>query len=338
MAKVTIKDIATASGFSEATISRAINGNLSVKNQTKNRIFEISKRLGYKPGLFSSALPSGSSNKKVGVIIRDITYPFFSNVTSLVVDNLENNGYNVLFCILSRNPKREYDSIKMLLDIGVCGIIAAPRSEKVVEHIKTIVGNQIPIVLIFNICEDPDVLYVSIDHEKAMYKGTEYLITLGHKKIYYIGADPVNIIINKRVTGFLKALEANNIPKETCKVFPNPSNRSGGYSAMTNIIDSDDRPTAIIAATDYVAFGAMEALRERSIRIPDDISLLGFDNIDISSYFPTALTTIAVPDRELSDIAVRLLINQIEHKNRIDQKHVIVDSSLIIRDTCRRIS
>jgi DNA-binding LacI/PurR family transcriptional regulator len=337
MAKVTVKDIARETGFSEATVSRALNGSPTVKGPTKEKISVAVKRLGYKSGLFFSIGSSTRDTKKVGIIIRDITNPFFSSIASLVFENLENRGYQAFITALSLNPKREHDSINMLVDSGVCGIISAPRSVRTIDFIRTRIGDKIPTVLIFDICNDPDIYYVSIDHEKAMYKGTEYLIHLGHKKIYYIGADTINLVIKERVKGFQKALAANHIPANQYKIFNTPSNRMGGYSAVTNILDSGDKPTAIVAATDYVAFGAIEALREHSLRIPDDISLMGFDNVEMSSYSGISLTTIAQPDRELSDRAVQMLINQIDHRERMDQKHIILDSSLIIRDTCKRI-
>ncbi|GHV36487.1 LacI family transcriptional regulator [Spirochaetia bacterium] len=338
MAKITVKDIAQAGGFSEATVSRALNGSSSVTVLTKKKIFEVARRLGYKPGLVSP-LVSGSQghNKKVGIIIRDITNPFFSSITSLIFENLENSGYQAFITTLSRSSKQEHDSIKMLVDIGVCGIIAAPRSARTIDNIRTLIGSAIPTVLIFDTYDDPEVHFVSIDHEKAMFKGTEYLINLGHRKIYYIGADPENLVIRERVQGFEKALAVNHIPPNQYKILHTPANRTGGYSAVTSILNSGDCPTAIVAATDYVAFGAMEALKEHSLRIPADISLMGFDNVEMSSYSSISLTTIAQPDRELSDRAVNMLINQIEHRDRLDRKHVILDSSLIIRDTCRRI-
>jgi LacI family transcriptional regulator len=335
MRKVSIKDIAASSGFSEATVSRALNGHLSVKDDTKRQIFEVSKRLGYKPGLF--APPNLSSPKTVGILMPDMTSPFFTSIVFEACETLENRQYHVIVSSLSRNAETERSCFKLFLDMGLSGIIVVARFSRTLEYMKSILGGKLPIALAACSTDDPEIRYVSIDHRKAMYSGTEYLIDLGHRKIYFIGANSSIVANSKRVEGFIAAIRANNIPVRNCKILYTAVNRAGGYSAALELIDSDDLPTAIIAANDYVAFGVMEAFKKKSLRIPEDISLLGFDNIETSSYSSIGLTTIQQPCHEIGGIAVDMLLNQIEHKDQIDRKHVIVDSPLIIRDTCRRV-
>jgi DNA-binding LacI/PurR family transcriptional regulator len=337
MSKITIQTIANESGFSETTVSRALNGHPAVKDETKNLIFDVSRRLGYKPGLSAGSFPHLSGFNMIGILMPDMTNPYFTGIVSCSIEELENRGYQAVVLTLSRNEKAERACFQIFLQSEIRGLIVVARYSRTVEYMKTLVSSRIPMVLAASLTDDPAIRCVSIDHERAMYNGAEYLITLGHRKIYYIGSDASIIANHKRLDGFLAAVKANNLPLQDCKTFNAPVNRAGGYSATMEIIASRDLPTAIIAANDNVAFGVMEACQEKGIKIPEDVSLLGFDNIETSSYPSIGLTTIRQPCRELSDAAVDMLLNQIEHKDRIDRKHVIMESSLIIRNTCCRV-
>lgn len=332
---VTLKDIAKKANVSHATVSRALNDHREININTREKIKNIAKEMGYFPNVLARGLVNNTS-KSIGVIIPDITNPFFSQIIKGVEDFSNYKGYSVILSNTSWDEEREIKNILEMAQRRIDGLIITPVSGDTYYRIKELNINT-PVVYIAGRLDESDMNYVVIDDEMAGFTATEYLINLGHENIFFIGGSDKTVGIVHRLQGFKKALAKHNIECPSSSVINCSIRRDSGYAVMSDLIQQNRIPTAVVAGNDFIALGVMEAIEANGLSVPEDVSIIGFDNIDFAAFSKISLTTIDVPKYEMGKAAAEIIINNSKENNLKVPNQVVVESSLKIRSSCRKI-
>ncbi|MGQ9617225.1 MAG: LacI family DNA-binding transcriptional regulator [Spirochaetota bacterium] len=335
MKNITIKDIARIAGVSQKTVSRVINNEKHVKKDTIKKVSAIVNQYGYEPNFFARSLKTRKS-KTIGLIIGDIENPYYARLSKGVMDVAEYADYNVMVCNSKYTVELGERYLNMLIKKGVDGVLIA-TIDFTGESIKKLRNRNIPFVLITcKLDTPPDVNYVISDDYYGGRIAAEYLINLGHRKIYFLRAADV-VGANERVRAFRDVLMKNKCFSDDC-ISKALVNSDGSYEETRRFLKTHYDYTAIMGGNDFVAMGAMEAILESGLKIPEDISLMGYDNLKITSILKIPLTTVEQPNYEFGDIAARRLIQMIEdHESMKKPQKIVKKPKLIIRESCRMI-
>ena len=330
---ITIKDIAKLAGVSYATVSRALNDHPEVNMKTKERILEIAKENGYSPNEIARGLVKQSTNT-LGLLVPDISNPYFPEVAKGVEEKAISRDYHVFLCNTDWDSQKEIDYIKTLKDKRVAGIIIAPTSVETYAKVKEL-NLDIPIVYIGSKSPEKEINYVVIDNEKASFMATEYLIELGFTDIAYLGGSENTVTNKERLAGYKKALTKHSLDRAVYIMKSSSFRRESGYKAVVESIQKERIPQALICANDIVALGAIEALENNGYNVPEDVSVIGFDDIAYASLHKINLTTVAQPKYEIGALAAEIALEKINDGGS-DGKKVILEPTLIKRGTCRQ--
>ncbi|MCG0276026.1 MAG: LacI family transcriptional regulator [Thermosediminibacteraceae bacterium] len=333
----TIEDVARLANVSIATVSRVFNNKPDVSPKTRERVLEIAKELGYEPSMPARSLIKGKTGI-IGLIVPDISNPYYSEIVRGIEDTCRIRGYNVILCNADNKREKELEYIDILKNRWVDGVIfhCDYFSE---EHYEAFTRKKIPVVLAGR-ATSYDVPYVTIDNVKAAYDAINYLISLGHKRIGLIHGplegmkETVDSV--ERLIGYKKALGEAGL--EVCDelIAEGDFKAKGGYKAAVKILKAGVKPTAIFAVSDIMAFGALNAVFDCGLKCPEDVSVVGFDNIDLSEITRPPLTTVAQPMYEIGSVAADILMNLINGES-IERKRIILDHKLVIRNSCKRV-
>lgn len=328
----TIRDVALRAGVSTSTVSRALSGNIPVNEDTKIRVLEAVNALNYKPNFLAKGLKEGKTNA-IGLVIPDIRNPIFPNLAKGIEDTARKKGYNVIFCNTDENLENEINSVSMLKERWVDGFIFATAAEDC-KHIYQLKKENFPIVLaVRNIEKDFDA--VVTDNFEAAYEAVSYLIQKGHKRIGIINGNLNLSLYQERYQGYKRALEDAGVPVMEDICFSCSFANDHCYHTVKEQLEKDDSIDAIFASTDLRAIEAIRAIKDMGLRVPEDISVVGFDDINISSFIDPKLTTVSQPLYEMGKMAVEKLIKMIESKSYKKPKVDVVKSQLVIRNSTR---
>lgn len=330
MRRVTLRDVAREAGVSVNTVSRALNGKPDVSPETRARVLEVAKRLGYRPNRLARGLRSNKTFT-LGVIVTDIANPFFAELVKGVEEAARAKGYSILLGDTSEDPAKEEEAIQVMMAERVDGLLITPvqSSRKALEEV---LESGFPVVLMGRYFSDLDAPFVVTDDVQGAAMAIEHLIGLGHRNIAHV-AGPLHISSARdRLLGYRKTLEAHGIPLRESYVLEGAVTLEDGYAAGKELLRLEPFPTAVFAYSDFVAVGIMQAILEAGLRIPEDISLVGYDDIVFSAYTKVPLTTVRIPKRKLGKEAVRLLLSKIE-KPRTALSHKRLKVSLVVRDS-----
>lgn len=327
---VTIKDIAKAVGVSPSTVSRALNDSPLIRDETKREIRRIAQELGYERNELARGLVKGAS-LAIGLVIPDITNPFFAEITKGVGEAVHARGYGVVLCNTGEDPERERSYLQLLRRKRVDGLILASVTTDD-PHLVELVRAEIPFVLVSRLARTVDAPYVIVDDKRGTRLAMEHLIELGHKKIGFIGGPPDVQSSQDRMEAFREVLLERHLPYREEWVCFSDFTQAAGREAACRILSFVDRPTAIFAANDVIALGVMEAAEKLGLRIPEDLSLVGYDDIAYASLPRVQLTTIAQPTFEMGRIAAEYLLSVIEGGRR-RKLHRVVEPRLVVRRT-----
>jgi DNA-binding LacI/PurR family transcriptional regulator len=333
MKNVTIKDVAKAAGVSTATVSRVIRNKGSISSVTREKVYAAVKNLGYQVPLTQSA--EKSVEKTVALVISDILNPFFPEVVRGVEDEAITSGYSTLLYNTSEDPNRELQIFKTLISRKVMGIIVC-SSRVPTDHLLNLqMKTDAFIVVVNRRVEQKKFASITIDFEEASYRATKYLLNLGHKKIAYLGGYGIYDASQARFRGVEKALSDSGLvipPQWRINSFPNIG---GGFQAMSSLlaIDSTDLPTAVVAYNDLVAIGILHAARTHNIHIPSELSVVGFDGIELSAHTNPALTTVEQPKYRIGQLAMKTLNQMISGKDISVGGYTHIDTNLVVRDS-----
>lgn len=337
--KITIGDVAKEAGVSIATVSRVINGNYPVKETTRIRVQEAIDRLGFEPNVLARGLIHKKSDT-IGIIVPSITNMFFPLVVKAIEKNLRQKGYHIYLCDTDGQPSKEISYIKSLSSRQVDGIILIdPTIENVKSGYLEEISQKLPLVLINGYNENINCNFVLNDEKAGSIKVMDYLFSLGHQNIAFIrGKDSYSYDIKEAV--YIQKMEEHNLKEKIQVVNIGQGNVENTVKeSMTKIIQLlGDKPdiTGIFACNDIMALGALNACNKTGRPVPKKISVIGFDNIDISTLVEPKLTTVDQNMYELGARAAHMLLDIIKEEKQT-RKKVIVTSTLIKRDSCQSI-
>ncbi len=334
MGVVTLKDVAKVAGVSYATVSRALSGSPEVGESTRKRVVRICEEMGYTPNAVARSMVMKRTNI-IGLIVTSIDNPFMSEMTAHLEIYARKCGYNLMVCNSSYDLGLEKEVFSLLMGRQVDGIILIPVGNESYDSLKGLTV-QVPTVFIGENMIDLPENYVSVDNTTGMQKATEYLYSLGHRRILYLGARDNSMTHKLRLDGYLNACEKLGVEPNVIRNSSTRSSTDVGYALAKAHFEAPHTETAILCAADTLAIGVIQAAYEKGIRIPDDLSLMGFDNISFSALPPIDLTTVNQPKRELAVAALDMLQNRIK-KPDAPYSRTILSPSLIVRNSCRAI-
>jgi len=329
-----ISAVAKRARVSTATVSRVINGTAIVSPETTKRVREAIEALNFYPDSNARTLGTGRSGL-YGLIISDITNPYFPELVKAFEDIAVEHGQDVLIANTDYDPKRMELCVIRMLQRKVDGV-AIMTSEMDDRLIKKFSHRQIPTVFMDTPKEIRGVSTVRVDYAAGVKLAMEHLFSLNHRRIAFISGPVALSSANVRAEAFLRSMRLHGL-----KVDPNLMQQGnhrveGGHAAMLRILRTGELPTAVFASNDLTAIGAMGAIHERGIRIPGEISVIGFDDIELSAYTQPALTTLHVPRRELAALAFMSLLHGRDlfaRQPAVKREHVIKPKLVVRRST-----
>ena len=329
-----IKDVAKEAGVSIATVSRVLNDVDVVNEETKRKVVEAINKLGYRPNIIARSLKT-QRTKTVGIVIPDISNQFYPEIVRGAEDVANIYDYNIMLCNTDLDFEKEMEYLRVLKEKMVDGVLymSASLEPSILELINQL---QFPMVLVETANKAGDIPSVTIDNEKAAFDGVKYLIDKGNKKIAYIGVHEDEANANAlRYIGYKNALKENGIEVNTNITYFGGLKAKDGYKGMSKILDNDDNIDSVFCCSDEVAMGAINALRDRNINVPEDVDVIGFGNIYSASIFYPKITTVAQPMYDMGSVGMRMLIKMI-NKQPTDSKSYVLDYKLIERDSCKK--
>ena len=335
---VNIKYIAKISGFSPSTVSRALRGDPNTNKKTADKILKISKELKYYPNLLAKGLRN-KKTKTIGIILNDIRNPYYYETIKIIEDKLNNLGYTMILSDSNYDSNIEKKNIITMLSNSVDGIIISPVNIES-ENIALIRENELKAVFIDYAPKHENINFVHVNHEQAALLATEYMIKKGHKEILLLNG-PFQLSVSKDfLKGYIQTLKNNgiNLKKSLIKSSElNIEKVSGIIKNTYNSINKSFNFTSVVCISDMHAIGVYAASKELGFKIPQDLSIIGCDNIFMSNYLSPPLTTIHLPKIKIGKLCIEILLNQIE-KNDIEYRKIILDIKLIERESVKEIN
>ena len=329
MSASTIQDVAKAAGVSVATVSRVINNSKAVAENTRETVMAAIKMLNYQPNLLGRNLRR-TETKRVLVLLPNIGNPFYARIVKGIEDVAHKNGYNVMLCNTDLNAEREKIYLELLKSRLADGVIfMAPLLGK--EGL-TEIGGSFPVVQCCEYTEGARVSHVSIDNYAAAHKVTRHLTSAGHKRIGMISCRGSVVSIMQRESGFKKALADSGIDFQEDLIKYGDYSFNSGLRAANQFVSMRNMPTAIFAISDIMAIGALRAIRENNLKVPEDMAVAGFDNINFASMCNPTLTTISQPKYDMGCISMELLLQQIRGELK-EPKDILLEYEIIIRES-----
>ena len=330
---VTIKDIAQEVGVSPSTVSRALRGSPLISTATKERVRAVAERLGYEPNELARALVKGASGA-VGLLVPDITNPFFADIARGVGEVAHAAGYGVILCNTIGSIDREGSYISLLRRKQVDGLVLATATLND-PSTRRLSKTETPFILVSRICRGVDTSYVIGDDRVGARLAMEHLIELGHRRIGFIGG-PSNVQSSRdRRSTYRKVLRQHGLSADDAWVCYADFTQAAGREAGKRILSLENRPTAIFAANDVTALGVLEAADELGLSVPEDLSLVGYDNIPYASLPRIQLTTVSQPTFKMGEIATEWLLSVLSDEDT-PPLYRVLEPHLVVRSTTAR--
>ena len=328
-----IKEIAKIAGVSVATVSRVLNHPDSVAPDTKERILAVIKESDYTPNWFARGLNFNKTNT-IGLLLPNILNPSYMEVAKGVEDVAHQKDYTTLLCNAENDLEKERKYLDSLMRRRVDGIVLV-SSLLESEDVDAVKKQGIPVVLIGENRTIAGVPIVRIDCQNAAGKAVRHLVDIGYKNIAIIYGTTPEMENLRKIEGYKAALKEAKIPMKEDYVQGVANTVEGGYIAARKLIDMDKRPQAIFTSSDLLAFGAIDAMRDFGIRVPEDIAIVGFDNIRMSNLIEPKLTTVEKPMHKMGVVGARLLFDIMDSKEEdCCSREILLQSKLKIRKSC----
>ena len=328
-----IKDVAKMAGVSIATVSRVLNDIDVVNEDTKEKVLNAIKELGYRPNIIARSLKT-QRTKTIGILIPDISSQFYPEIVRGAEDVANIYDYNVILCNSDFDVEKEKEYLRVLREKMVDGVIY--MSSSLNNEILDLI-NELDLKTILVETKDSEGLFpsVTIDNVTATYEGTKYLIEKGLKKLAFIGVDSSTINAwGERYIGFEKALKEAKVSVDKNLVHFDTLKVKSGIEGAEQFVKSKKKFEAIVCASDEIAMGAINTLRENGIKVPEDVSVIGFNNNYAASIFYPKITTISQPSYDMGSVAMRMLIKLL-NKKELEERHFVLGHELIKRDSTK---
>ena len=333
----TIYDVAKAAGVSAATVSRAMNGSSRVADPTLRRIRDAVRKLGYQPNAIARSLVT-KSTQTIGLLLPDMANPFFPELIKGVQSLADERSYMLLLAETGGDPKTEQRYLDVLRGKAIDGVLVvglAMRRRQLVKFVAT----GIPIVSLDREVDLPHIAMVQLDNRAGGRRATQHLLSLGHCAIAHIGGPSQLKVSEDRREGYRDALHAGRSSGASTFEVEADFTEEGGRRACLGLLDGGVAFSAIFAANDVMAIGAMAALRERGVPVPAKVSVVGFDDIHLARYASPALTTVRQPTYEMGRRATEVLIDAIQGRVRsIEERVILLQGELVVRESTAQLA
>jgi LacI family transcriptional regulator len=333
---VHLRDVASRADVSTATTSRVLSGKGFVSDKLRERVLAAVKELNYTPNGLARSM-SLRETRTLGLVVSDVTNPFFTTVARGVEDICQEQGYSVVLCNTDGKPEKERAYLAMLHEKRVDGLLLSSTGAAA-EQLRDILAAGIKVVLIDRAIPGVDSICVGVENFDGMYRGTQYLLSLGHRHIGLIVGGPDVPTSKERLDGYLAAMAESNTEIDPALIVDGHFSEEGGRTAGRQLYQRAVPPTAIISCNNLMTSGLLFALHDIGRRVPDDVSVLGFDDLPIFSLLDHPLTVIAQPTYELGRRAGEVLLEQIQ-KGKVERQaeNIRLPIQLVIRDSCRPV-
>jgi len=341
MLRVTIREVAKIAGVSPTAVSFAMNGKPGISEQTRGKILQIVKQMGFTPNESSRRLLFNRTGNIAVLMDRDLSLldqAFYSELNNHILRECEQSRYNVIYCIATV----EEDSVVTLPNVirsrDVDGIIVMGYLDMRIVR-KTLTYGY-PVIVVDNYLPEPGVCNVVFDYMQAAISGMEYLISTGHSRIGYIGSDiggTLKYFSQQTFSGYKSVLEQYGLAVSAPWMQMNAKDEQTARMEMDKILNAKTLPSAVLCSGDIYAIGAMRSIKAHGLKIPEDISVIGIDDILLSQYVEPTLTTIRVGRNSLASMALRLLVEGIEH-GAVQELALCADHTLIERNSVRKLN
>ncbi|MBN2072863.1 MAG: LacI family DNA-binding transcriptional regulator [Actinobacteria bacterium] len=335
--QITIKHIAREAGFSFSTVAKALRNDPVVRLDTRQKILDAARKLNYYPNLMAKTLRSRKS-KTIGIILNDLTNPLYYETIEEIEKKLKKSGYTMILSDSNFDLSIERENLITMLSKNADGIIFSPVSSSS-DNMEIIFTNGINTVFIDAKPDNDRINYVYIDHQMASFLATEYLIDNGHKDILLFNGPKYLSSSDEFLKGYRKALEKNNIEMDESLLLWGDISIEKSYNKFLDLYhDKDSIPfSAVICLSDLMAIGIYKAARELGLHIPENLSVIGYDNIFVSEFLNPPLTTIHAPKKRVGLKAVEILLSRIENENGGYTK-IELKPRLFVRESVSRFS
>ena len=331
----TIRDVAKRAGVSIATVSYVLNGRSAVAQETRGRVLEAMQELSYHPSAAARSL-LGRRTSMVGFLIPHppetiFLDPYFAELIRGVAIMADAHQYNPVIVTVESEAHAHEVYARIVQNGLVDGVVMCCASNQHTYLVDDMLRDGIRFVVIGSAMPGT-ITFVDVDNRGGAEAAVEHLLSLGHRSIAFINGPPDYFHARQRLVGFLSALRAHDISLESCPVVNGSFSREGGYAAMNRLLDAEARPTAVFLASDLMAVGAMQCLHERGLRIPDDLSLVGFDDTLLATATSPPLTTVHQPLTEMAAAATQLAL-ALGHGEQPPQLGVEIATTLTVRES-----
>ncbi|MDX1358762.1 MAG: LacI family DNA-binding transcriptional regulator [Clostridia bacterium] len=329
--QVTLKDIAAEAGLSTTAVSKALNDKGSTSAETSEKVKKIARRLGYRPNLVAKSLKSNTT-QTIGLVVADSSHSFLGSVIKGAQEEAAKHGYNIILANTNRNRDTEKKAVNSLIEKRVDGLLLASsmlihRKDK--DYLKSL---GIPYVFIVRRSEDLEDAFVGNDNVLGAFNIIEYLIKTGSTRIHFLNMDKDSTSSKDRLKGYIKAHEYYNLNYDPSVVYNLRPEIEEGYAVMRRILERGEAVKAVFCGCDIICIGAMEAILEKGLKIPEDIRICGYDDIEFAAYLRKPLTTMRQPKEAIGIKAINLLLDRIQN-NGEQPDVVLLKSELVVRSS-----
>lgn len=330
---VTIREVARRAGVSAMTVSRVINGGTGVRTETRQRVEQVVSDLNYVPSRVARGLTSNKSGT-LGMVIPDVINPFFANIVAGAELVTRRAGYRMLLCNSEGDLNQERRFLEDILSYRAEGALVIPVSDQSKDNLAILTVHDVPFVLIDRSIGDVDCDSVESDNISGARMVTEHLLGLGRRRIAMIMLSAESSTDRGRRTGYQQALEAAGVAYDPDLVFLTSFGRNGGYRSMQQILALDPRPDAVFAVNNMTALGAMDAMRENGVAMPEDLPVVHFDEVEQMSVRDPFMTVVEQPSELFGTLGAELLLERIAGHASAQTRSVKLPPRLIVRESC----
>jgi DNA-binding LacI/PurR family transcriptional regulator len=325
---MTLDEVAKRAGVSSATVSRVINNSAVVRESTRQRVLAVADRLNYRPNRFAQGL-AGGKTRTFGVIVSNIENPFFLDILHALEETATRSGYELVYENTDYQPKRLAAAVDLMLTRPLAGlaVVVSETDEGAMQRLK---DWERPVAVLDITASGGSITQLKARYERGMQRTVEYLYSLGHRRMIFVGHHRVLGPLWERESAFLKTAERySDVEFATANSTDSPS---GGRQAVQQLLASGLKPTAVLCVNDFMAIGVLRELRDAGFRVPEDVSVTGFDNIQLSEYLYPALTTVNLPRVRIAELIFQALNRRADHPHDA-HRQIFIEPELVVRES-----
>ncbi|MEO8109805.1 MAG: LacI family DNA-binding transcriptional regulator [Ginsengibacter sp.] len=334
MKNINIKELARELHLSVSSVSKALHDSYEISEKTKKRVQKIAAKLNYVPNPYASSL-RGRKSKNIAVVIPEVADSFFSLAINGIESVAKEKGYHVLICLTHEKFENERDILKEFQGGRVDGVLMSVSGETSQSgHVRDLISGGIPLIFFDRVCEEVDTAKITTDDFESGYKATEHLIEQGCKKMAFLNISKSLSISNKRLEGYFKALADNKLKADKKKIILCGNNAKQNYALIKNLLQQKDRPDGVVSSVEKLTTPLYKACVALKLKIPGDVKIVCFSNLETASILNPSLTTITQPAFEMGKTAATLLFKALSKTGfNLKNESVVIPSALVVRSS-----